>query len=61
VGAAPAPIWLQFSLPQAFFLGSLYFLVLAQSNALVLATPLGGICFLAGWAALAWAALKQRG
>jgi len=42
------------------FSGSLYFLVLAQSNALVLATPLGGLCFLAGWAALAWAALKQR-
>ena len=42
------------------FSGSLYFLVLAQSTALVLATPLGGLCFLAGWAALAWAALKQR-
>ena len=42
------------------FSGSLYFLVLARSNALVLATPAGGICFLAGWAMLAWAAVKSR-
>jgi uncharacterized membrane protein YgdD (TMEM256/DUF423 family) len=42
------------------FSGSLYFLVLAQSTALVLATPLGGLSFLAGWAALAAAALKPR-
>jgi uncharacterized membrane protein YgdD (TMEM256/DUF423 family) len=40
------------------FSGSLYFLVLANSNALVLATPLGGLCLLAGWVVLALAALK---
>jgi uncharacterized membrane protein YgdD (TMEM256/DUF423 family) len=40
------------------FSGSLYFLVLTRSNALVLLTPLGGVCFLAGWAMLAAAALK---
>jgi uncharacterized membrane protein YgdD (TMEM256/DUF423 family) len=40
------------------FSGSLYFLVLAHSLALVLVTPLGGLAFLAGWAMLAWAALK---
>jgi uncharacterized membrane protein YgdD (TMEM256/DUF423 family) len=34
-------------------------MVLAHSFALVLATPLGGLALLAGWAALAWAALKS--
>jgi len=40
------------------FSGSLYFLVLANSNALVLATPLGGLCLLTGWVVLALAALE---
>jgi uncharacterized membrane protein YgdD (TMEM256/DUF423 family) len=40
------------------FSGSLYFLVLAHSDALVLATPVGGLAFLAGWAALAVSALR---
>jgi len=39
------------------FSGSLYFLVLAGSNALVLLTPVGGLLFLAGWTALAFAAI----
>ncbi len=38
------------------FSGSLYFMVLARSNALVLVTPIGGLLLLAGWAALAFAA-----
>jgi uncharacterized membrane protein YgdD (TMEM256/DUF423 family) len=38
------------------FSGSLYFMVLARSNALVLLTPIGGLFLLAGWAALALAA-----
>jgi uncharacterized membrane protein YgdD (TMEM256/DUF423 family) len=42
-----------------FFSGSLYFLVLANSTAVVLATPLGGVSLLAGWAALGVAALKS--
>jgi uncharacterized membrane protein YgdD (TMEM256/DUF423 family) len=50
--------WL-FTLGIVLFSGSLYFMVLADSNALVLATPLGGVCLLAGWAALAFAALKR--
>jgi uncharacterized membrane protein YgdD (TMEM256/DUF423 family) len=41
------------------FSGSLYFLVLANSTALVLATPLGGVSLLAGWVALGLAALKR--
>jgi uncharacterized membrane protein YgdD (TMEM256/DUF423 family) len=50
--------WL-FTLGIVLFSGSLYFLVLANSNALVLATPLGGVSLLGGWAALAFAALKH--
>ncbi|HEY4264599.1 MAG TPA: DUF423 domain-containing protein [Micropepsaceae bacterium] len=50
--------WL-FTLGIVLFSGSLYFMVLADSTALVLATPLGGVCLLAGWAALGFAALKH--
>jgi uncharacterized membrane protein YgdD (TMEM256/DUF423 family) len=49
---------LLFTVGAVLFSGSLYFLVLANSNALVLATPLGGLCLLAGWVALAFAAWK---
>jgi len=52
---------LLFTAGSALFSGSLYFMVLASSEALVLATPLGGLCFLAGWAMLAFAALKAQG
>ena len=48
-----------FTIGTLLFSGSLYFMVLAGSNALVLATPLGGLCFLAGWAMLAFSALKS--
>ena len=41
------------------FSGSLYYLVLAHSDALVLATPIGGLAFLAGWAVLAVSALRS--
>ena len=39
------------------FSGSLYFLGVTGSRALVLITPIGGVAFLVGWAALAWAAI----
>jgi uncharacterized membrane protein YgdD (TMEM256/DUF423 family) len=52
---------LLFTAGSVLFSGSLYFMVLASSDALVLATPLGGLCFLAGWAMLAFAALKAQG
>jgi uncharacterized membrane protein YgdD (TMEM256/DUF423 family) len=52
---------LLFTAGVVFFSGSLYFMALAGSNALVLATPIGGLCFLAGWAMLAAAALKPQG
>lgn len=40
------------------FSGSLYALALSGIRALGAVTPVGGLCFLAGWAALAWAAIR---
>jgi len=40
------------------FSGSLYLLALTGARGLGLAAPFGGLSFLAGWAALAWAATK---
>ena len=40
------------------FSGSLYTLVLSGQRWLGAVTPLGGVCFLAGWALLAWAAFR---
>lgn len=40
------------------FSGSLYFLVLTGPRWLGAVTPLGGLAFLAGWALLAWTALR---
>ena len=42
----------------ALFSGSLYLMVLTGVRGLGAVTPLGGLGFLVGWAALAWAALK---
>jgi uncharacterized membrane protein YgdD (TMEM256/DUF423 family) len=41
------------------FSGSLYLLALTNMAALGFVTPLGGLAFLAGWGALAVAALRQ--
>ena len=38
------------------FSGSLYAMALGAPHWLGMATPLGGLCFLTGWAILAWAA-----
>ena len=40
------------------FSGSLYVLTLTGQRWLGAITPLGGLAFIAGWAALAWAALR---
>lgn len=40
------------------FSGSLYLLALTGITTFALVTPIGGVAFLAGWAALAWAAYK---
>ena len=40
------------------FSGSLYALALSGQRWLGAVTPIGGLAFLAGWAALAWAAIR---
>jgi uncharacterized membrane protein YgdD (TMEM256/DUF423 family) len=45
------PAWL-FSLGIALFSGSIYLLVLTQQRWLGPLTPLGGLCFIAGWLSL---------
>jgi uncharacterized membrane protein YgdD (TMEM256/DUF423 family) len=40
------------------FSGSLYVLTLTGIKVLGAITPLGGLCFLAGWAAIVWAAWR---
>ena len=42
------------------FSGSLYTMALTGMTKLGAITPLGGLAFLLGWAALAWAALEPR-
>jgi uncharacterized membrane protein YgdD (TMEM256/DUF423 family) len=41
------------------FSGSLYALALTGSRGLGMVTPLGGVAFLAAWAAVAWAAWRD--
>jgi uncharacterized membrane protein YgdD (TMEM256/DUF423 family) len=56
-GAAIAAGWL-FVAGTALFCGSLYLLTLTGQRWLGAITPFGGLAFIAGWAALAWAALR---
>ena len=53
-GATTAAGWL-FCAGIVLFSGSLYALALTGIRPLGAITPLGGVCFLAGWAALGWA------
>jgi uncharacterized membrane protein YgdD (TMEM256/DUF423 family) len=41
------------------FAGSLYALAFGAPGVVGAITPLGGLCFLAGWLALAWSAWKR--
>ena len=50
--------WL-FTIGIVLFSGSLYALALSGVRVLGAVTPLGGLCFLAGWLALAYAALRS--
>ncbi len=61
-GAARASGWL-FVAGTVLFSGSLYAMALTGLRVLGAITPLGGVCFLAGWVALAVAAarLPERG
>jgi uncharacterized membrane protein YgdD (TMEM256/DUF423 family) len=58
-GAAAWAGWL-FVAGTVIFSGSLYALALTGLRALGAVTPLGGVAFIAGWIALAAAALRSR-
>lgn len=55
--AARASGWL-FIAGIVLFSGSLYLFVLTGQRAVTVITPIGGLCQLAGWLALAWAAAR---
>jgi uncharacterized membrane protein YgdD (TMEM256/DUF423 family) len=55
--SAVAAGWL-FTAGILLFSGSLYLLVLTGPRWLGAITPLGGVAFLAGWALLAWTAIR---
>jgi uncharacterized membrane protein YgdD (TMEM256/DUF423 family) len=59
-GGWAAPGWL-FTAGIVVFSGSLYVLALTGTRWLGAVTPLGGLCFLAGWAMLALAGWKSIG
>ena len=54
---APKAIW-AFLAGIVLFCGSLYLLALTSIPILGAITPLGGLCFIAGWGLLAWGAFK---
>jgi uncharacterized membrane protein YgdD (TMEM256/DUF423 family) len=58
----PAVVWSGwlFVAGTVLFSGSLYVLSLTGLRWLGAVTPLGGVAFIAGWAALAWAAWSAR-
>jgi uncharacterized membrane protein YgdD (TMEM256/DUF423 family) len=53
------PLWL-FAIGIVLFSFSLYALAFGAPRAVALVTPVGGTAFIAGWAALAWAAFRDR-
>jgi uncharacterized membrane protein YgdD (TMEM256/DUF423 family) len=57
--ATTAAGWL-FIAGTVLFSGSLYALSLSGTRALGAITPLGGVAFIAGWLALAWAAWQGK-
>lgn len=56
--AGPLAGWL-FVAGTVLFSGSLYALALTGARGLGAVTPAGGLAFLAGWLALAWAAIRS--
>lgn len=60
--SAPQAIWAGwlFVVGIVLFSGSLYVLALTGVRAFGAITPLGGLAFLAGWAALAWSVVRGR-
>lgn len=60
-GLQPRLPLLFWALGAVLFPGSLYALALGAPAAAAMPAPVGGAAFLAGWATLAWVALKARG
>jgi len=60
-GGAASAAGILFLVGTVLFSGSLYALALSGVRALGAITPLGGVAFIAGWLALAWAALARPG
>lgn len=60
VGPARPAAWLLLA-GIVIFSGSLYALALTGVRGLGAVTPIGGLCFLAGWALLAWGAATRLG
>jgi uncharacterized membrane protein YgdD (TMEM256/DUF423 family) len=58
-GFASAAGWL-FVAGVVLFSGSLYALAVTGARAVGAITPIGGLCFIAGWACLATAAMRGR-
>jgi len=58
-GAALSVAGFSFLAGMLLFSGSLYTMVLTGVRALGAVTPFGGLAFLVGWAALAWAAFRS--
>jgi uncharacterized membrane protein YgdD (TMEM256/DUF423 family) len=59
-GASPLAGW-GFTVGIVVFSGSLYLMVLTGERWLGAVTPLGGVAFLVGWAALAWSFIRGQG
>ena len=63
VGRSPSRLWTVsgalFTVGIIVFSGSLYVLSISGIRWLGAITPLGGVAFLAGWACLAWAAIRS--
>ena len=58
-GAAHAAGWL-FIVGVVIFCGTVYALSFGSPRWFGAITPIGGVCLIAGWALLAWAALRAR-
>ena len=58
-GAAHAAGWL-FIVGVVIFCGTVYALSFGSPRWFGAITPIGGVCLIAGWALLAWAALRGR-
>ncbi|MHB1155752.1 MAG: DUF423 domain-containing protein [Phycisphaerales bacterium] len=58
-GTIAAATWF-FTAGIVFFSGSLYAMVLTDSRGLGAITPIGGVCFITGWALLAWSSITNH-